>query len=201
MKKELNKELVLKKEISPVVNEVTSITISSKEDMTNATTVLSQLNKFADSIKEEKEKLTKPINEALKEIRSRYKPIEDMLANGIMALKGKMSVYQTAQLAIQKKAEDKIAQQLADGKIKKIETATKHISAIEVPEAKVSTDDGSASFKKIKKFEVMDIVVLANANAQAITPNEVYIRAQMNAGIELPGVRYFEELSVVNRRN
>jgi hypothetical protein len=68
-------------------------------------------------------------------------------------------------------------------------------------DAKTVTDEGSVSFREVKKFEVMDIVMLANASPDYVLPNEVKIRKAMLEGIELVGVRYFTEQSVINKRN
>jgi hypothetical protein len=191
------KELVIKKEISTITEKVQAIGIASKEDMSSATELLSKVNVFLDGMTEEKERLTKPLNEALREIRSRYKPTELVMEQAIADLKKKMGAYQMEQLAIQKKEQDKIAQQLADGKIKKISTAINKIANVDAPDAKVLTDDGSASFRPVKKFEVVDITILPIEYHLA---DESKIRKAMQAGVELAGVRYYEELSVVNRR-
>lgn len=194
------KELVIKKEVSTITEKVQALAIKSKEDMSSATELLSKVNIFLDGLTKEKERLTKPLNEALKEIRSRYKPTELVMEQAVADLKQKMSAYQMAELKRQKEEQDKIAQQLADGKIKKIDTAIKKMANVEAPDEKVLTDEGSASFRPIKKFEVVDIVMLANADKNAVTSNDVYIRTEMKNGRELSGVRYYEELSVINKR-
>lgn len=191
------KDLTIIKEINPVIAQVSSIEIVSSEDMQNATSTLSQLNKYLDAMTVEKERLTKPINEALKEIRSRYKPTEQLLEEAISDLKSKMSSFQTLALAEQRKEEEKIAKRLADGKLK-VETAIKKISEIDAPEAKVATEEGSVGFRTVKKFEIMDLILLPIGFH---LPNEPKIREAMKSGIELPGVRYYEEQSIINRRN
>lgn len=159
--------------------------------------MLSQLNKFSDNLTIEKEKLTKPINTALKEIRSRYKPVELMLEEGIVCLKKKMGQYQTVMLKAQQEAEAKIAKRVENGTLK-VETAIKKIGEIDAPEAKVATDDGSVSFRAVRKFEVVDISLIPIEYHLA---DEVAIRKAMLANIELPGVRYYEEQQITNRRN
>lgn len=188
---------IIKKEIAPIVTEVENMSINNSADMSQATSTLSQLNSFLDAMTEEKEKLTKPINEALKEIRARYKPTETVLEEAIATIKKKMGSYQQLALAEQKKAEAKIAEKVMAGKLK-VETGIKKMSEVDTPDAKVKTDEGSVGFKPIKKFEVVDMTKLPMEYHLA---DEVKIRKTMQAGIELPGVRYYEELSVVNRRN
>ena len=198
MKKENNKELeIIKKEISPVQAKVSSLVIKSGADMTDATEILSRCNKYYDSLKIEKEKITKPLNAVLKEVRGRYKPIEDQLDEIITTIKGKMGSYQQIALQKQEKEEQKIADKVASGKME-VGKAIDKLGEMDSPEEKVKTDEGSVSFKTVKKFEVMDLTLLP---VDYLLPNEVAIRKAKTEGIELAGVRYYEEQSVINRRN
>jgi hypothetical protein len=190
------KELTIKKEINPIIEKAQKIEIESKEDMTEATTALSQLNKFYDNLTEEKEKLTKPINSALKEIRARYKPVEEMLDGAISVIKSKMGKYQMDALQAQKEAEAKIASRVSRGTLG-IEKAIEKIGDIDAPEEKIKTEEGGVSFRLVKKFRIMDKTFIPY---EYLEPNEVKIRQAMVAGIEIKGVEYYEEQSVINRR-
>ncbi len=67
MDKKTDKELVpLRKGISSVAMGVKDLEIKTSEDMKKAVDMLSQLNKYGDSVKVKKELLTKPLNLALK---------------------------------------------------------------------------------------------------------------------------------------
>lgn len=192
------KELVITKQISPVVAQVQSMKIASPKDMETATSVLSQLKKFDSAMTTEKEKLTKPITQALTEVRSRYKPTELILDEAITTIKKKMSVYQTAMFEEQRKEEQKIADRVAKGSLKP-ETAVRKMGEMEVADAKVFSDHGSVSFRTTKKFEVVDIVQLCEHDNLAVLPNDVYIRTKMKEGLELPGVRYYEEQTPISK--
>jgi len=199
MKKEQNIAIV--KEINPIVRKVESLEITSKEEMSEGVVMLSQLNKFNDHIETEKEKLTIPLNTALREIRARYKPIETTLSESILTLKQKISQYQT--LATQKEAEEqaKIASKVADGSLS-IDKALTKLEKIEEVDAKTITSEGSVSFREVQKFRIMDIVLLANfEGGNYVLPNEVAIRETMVEGKKLPGVDYFSEQIVINKRN
>ncbi len=194
------KELTIKKEINPVIEQVSTMSLTTPSDMVKATSVLSQLNTFLDKLTDEKEKLTVPLNTALKEIRGRYKPTETLLEEAINTLKKKMGTYQAEAMKLQKEQEAKIASKVASGYIK-VDTAIAKLGEIESPEEKLITDEGTASFRTVKKFEVMDITMLASVNnGFFITPNDVAIRQAMKEGRELAGIRYYEEQSVVNNR-
>jgi len=192
----MTKELTIKKEISPIVNKVGLLVIKNSKDMSGATAILSQLNKFLDKLTEEKEKLTKPINTALKEIRTRYKPVEDEISIAISTLKIKMVDYQTEAKKQSDLETTKIADKMLSGKMK-METAMKKMSEIDAPDSKVKTEDGSVSFREVKKFEVMDMSMLP---IEYILPNETLIRKAMLEGVEIPGVRYYQEQAIINRR-
>lgn len=172
------------------------IAIKTPEDMTNATKVLSVLNKTLDLLTEKKKLLTDPINKALKEIRSRYKAPEEILESKIEEIRGMMIQYQTKQIAIADKKEAKLAEKLADGSIS-IEKATDAMAKLPDVPTTTQTEEGSIKFKPIKCFEVLDISALPIEYHLA---NEVKIRASMGEGKELPGVRYFIEQRPYNSR-
>lgn len=193
-----NEVALIEKKVSPLVLKAEKFVINSPEAMREATAMLSEMNKYGDAIKKEKEKITKPLNEALKVERKRWAPLEDMWDRGIGALRKTMSAYQTAE---KKRADDEaaaIVNRVGDGKGKlKTETAVRKLGEIEAPEESVSTDMGTVKFKTVRKFEVVDITLLPK---EYLLPNEVEIRAAMKAGVELPGVKYFDEEVPVNYR-
>lgn len=182
---------VLEKEITPFVKKAEGLVISDAKGMKSATEILSQMNKYADQVKEKKESVTKPLNAALKAARALFAPLEDKLESGISEIRSAMSSYQTEQKRIAKEEEDKIAARVGEGKGKlKVETAVKKMSEIDKPEDSVSSDSGMVKFKTVKKFKVMDVTILPH---EYILADEVKIRKAMLAGIELPGVEYFTE--------
>ncbi len=199
MKKEQTTNLPALEKSSKNFNEqAIALKIETPEDMKKATEMLSQLNKASDSVTKEKELITKPLNEALKEVRGRYKPIENALDEAIASIRRKMSGYQTEQVRLQEAEAQKIASRVGSGKGKiKIETAVKQIESIETVDKKTVTGNGSVSFKAEKMFEVMDASKLPNAY---ILPNLPAIRQAMKEGFELPGVRYYVEQVPINRR-
>jgi len=189
---------IIENEVSPIVATTQSIVIGSPEDMRNATEILSKLNVFNDRLIEDKERITKPLNAALKEIRAKYKPMEEKLGDAITVIRDKMETYQIAATRKLKEEQDKIAARIGEGKGKlKIETAVAKMDHLDVPEKNIEGDTGSVSFVTVKKFEVTDLSLVPIEYHLA---NEVAIRKAMKDGNELPGVRYFEEQSVRNSR-
>ena len=187
---------MLEKEITPFVQKAKNISVTSPKDMEEATSVLSTINKYSKQVKESKETVTKPLNEALKAARALFAPLEDSLDTSLSSIRVAMSTYQTEQKRIADEEAAKIQARVGEGKGKlKFETAVQKIDEIEKPTTNVKTSAGSVKFITIKKFEVTDISLIPK---EYLLPNEVMIRKAMQAGIELPGVRYFEEQSVRN---
>ena len=190
----------VQKEIAPIIEEAGSFKIKTADDMKKATEMLSLLNKRLDEITEEKETITKPANEILKRERARWKPIETLLDSAVSSVRAQMTAWQTKQRAIEQGKKDKLAAQMNEGTLD-MDQASNKIAKIKTVDDNVSTEEGSVGFRTDKRFEVMDVLLLAEyERGAAILPNETLIRKLMNKGVELPGVRYYTEETPVNRR-
>lgn len=201
----------IKKEITTLATQATSLKVTNETTKTQATSLLSQVNKYADSLKEKKETLTKPINLALKNIRTMFKPLETELDTLTANLRCQLSAYQTKQLAKEKAIADK----MITGDLS-VDQASKKLAKIDTAPSK--TEEGTVTFVTVQKFEIIDAMMIFiketydhnkkhkdfiidhEAFYKYFTPNEVAIRQAMKEGIEIPGVRYYEEQSVRNRR-
>lgn len=192
----MTQEIILKKELQPIANEALQLKVKSHGDLLVATDLLSRLNQFNDRIVEERERITKPLNEALKVERSRWKPLEGFCLDGIEHIRSEMSSYQTKIVAEQKKKEQAIADKLSAGTID-LDKAVKAIEKIKTPEKNIVGKDGDVQFRETKKFEVMDVTMLP---VDYLLPNEELIRKALKEGVELPGVRYYTEMVPINYR-
>lgn len=193
-----NELVPLQKKIVTVAEQVERFEIKVQEDMTKAVTLLSQLNKYADSVKEKKDLLTKPLNTALKAARAIFAPVEETYEGAIEMLREKMSRYQTEQVRIKKEKEDAIARRVKEGKGNlTVDTAVKKMSELKVVKKEVATDAGLVQFREVKRFEVMDITLLPIEYHLA---DEVMIAKLMKEGKEVAGVRYYTEQVPVNYR-
>lgn len=194
-----NKELVpLKKKIQTVADRVSGFEITNEDTMKEAVIILSQMNSYADSVKEKKELLTKPLNEALKNARAMFKPLEETYEGAIEELRGKMTRYQTEQVRLQKAEEAKIVARVGEGRGKlSIETATKRMEAVKTVEKEVASEVGLVQFREVKRYEVVDIKVLPIEYHMA---NDKLIAQAMKDGKEIAGVKYWTEQVPVNYR-
>jgi len=192
----INEVAIIKKGIT-LADKMSEITIKNTGDMEKANDHLSNAKAQLKAITEEKEKVTKPMNEALKAERARWKPAEEALDGVIKDIRRKMSVYQTEQDRIEREAEAKIAARVGKGKGKlKVETAVNRIQEIERAPSKLTSSKGKLTFRTVQKFEVMDLTMLPK---EYILPDMVEIRTAMKLGKQVPGVRYYEEKEPINR--
>ena len=189
---------LFEQKVSPIFEQAQALEIVDEKGQAEAAELLSHLNKNLDAVTKEKEKVTKPLNEALKAERGRWKPLENFLEEGIAIVRRKMGTYQTEATRKAQEEAAKIAARVGDGKGKlKVETAVRKMDEIETPAQAVVAESGMVKFRTVKKFEVMDVTMLP---IEYVLPNEPAIRAAMTKGQELPGVRYYEEQVPVNFR-
>lgn len=210
-------EITIKKELQQVAVEAMELKIKSHGDLLVATDILSKLNQFNDRIQEEKEKITKPLNEALKAERARWKPAEKWSEEAIDHVRSEMTSYQTLITNEQKDKEKALADKLDKGELSIEETITA-ISSVETPAKNIATMSGDVRFAEVKCFEIMDpmmmfvkeildhnkkhkdFIIDHNIFNKYFTVNESEVRKAMKEGVELPGVRYYTEQQPRNFR-
>lgn len=186
------------KQVPQIITEAEALTISNSEELNDAVTYLSKLNKKSDEIDAEKDKMMRPLLDAVAVERGRWKPVESLLAPVILGLRRKISDYQTRVKREEEEQKAKIAARVGEGKGKlSYEKALEKTDAVEVAEKRVATGAGSVTFKTEKMFEVIDLKALP---LDYHLPNDTEIRKSMKAGKELPGVKYWTEEVPVNRR-
>lgn len=193
------RDLVLvEKEVSPIVRQATDMRVVSEDGKSEASEVLSKLNTWLDAVVEDREKITKPLNEALREVRGKYKPVESMLNEAISLVRGKIGAYQTQALKDKEDEEARIASRVKEGKGNlSFDSAVRQISEIEKPAEIVVGDTGTIKFRTTKKFEVVDVGLVPR---EYMVVNEPAIRKAMAEGRVVEGVRYYEEQTIVNLR-
>ena len=146
---------VIAQELSPIVKQAMEIEIKVSEDLPPAVELLSRLNLVNDRIVAEREKVTAPLNQALKAERARWKPMELQNTQAIEMIREKMSKYQTKQMQLQKDKEAKIAQKLTDGKIT-LDKAIEQIEKVKTPDKEIATTAGLVQFRESQILEITD---------------------------------------------
>lgn len=183
--KENEVAVVLQKEISPIVESARGLEIVDAKGMGVGTEMLSRLNQFNDRVVEEKEKITKPLNEALKVERARWKPIEDVVGSAIAVVRDKLSAYQTTEVLRAREEEKRIAERVGEGKGKlKVETAVRKLGEIEVAEDKVMSDSGMVKFREDKVLVIVDEKLIPR---EYLVVDEKSVRSALLAGKTVAG--------------
>lgn len=185
--------VVLKGQVSKLENQANELTITSPEEMGHATELKAKLRDIGKSIKERKEAITKPLNDALKSTRELFRPLEEHFDNAESIVDKKLLDYKRKVDQEAREKEAKIAADFEAGKIKKIETVEKKIENIERVEKTVQTDHGKVQFRKIKKVRVVDENQIPD---KYWVLDQVAIRKDALAGIVVPGAEVYEEETI-----
>jgi len=175
----------IEQSIVPIAEQAQSLAITDDSSLKEAVSLLSQLNKYNDNITEEKEKVTKPLNEALKAERSRWKPLETIYQTAIDSIRSKMSIYQTELTAKRKADELAIAGRIGAGKGKlKPETAINKLSNLPTVEKEHATQEGLVQFRETPTLKINNIDVIPK---EFFDLNETRLLKALKEGKEIPG--------------
>lgn len=193
------KEIDLTKEIAPIQKEVSKIVgiasalkIKDKNDLQEATNLLTKIKVIGKELLFAKEKITKPLNEALKSARGFFAPVENEWLRAEKIVKEKMLDYQKEEMVKAAKETSKIEAKVEAGKMG-FDKAADKIEAITPAKTIASEGGGSAQFRPIKKVVVED---------ESKIPDEywvldmVKVRKVALAGVEIPGVKIVEEMTI-----
>lgn len=194
MSKDLS--VVIQSEVSVYEREANALVIKTDADMELAVKILSATNTTADRVQAEKEKITKPLNEALKAERARWKPIEDACANAIATIKAKMVAFQRQLEAENAKKEEKIMARVEKGTLR-TETAVAKLEALPDAKASVTTDAGMVQWRVVKKLVISDPMLIPR---EYLVVNEVAVKEALKAGKVVPGASFVEEKVPANFR-
>ena len=180
---------VYKSQVSQLEQQANKLSIASPEENAIAIQLKATLDKTWKEIKLKKETITKPLNEALKNARALFAPLEEVFENADEIVGRKLLDYKRKVDEDARKAEAKIAADLESGKIKKIETAERRIENLEQVQKTTHTQAGDVQFRKIKKVRITSLDLLPDAYWIV---DEVKLRKDVLAGIVVPGAEMFE---------
>ena len=187
------KELsVLKGEATRLGNQAQTLAIATPEEYGAATELKAKLRDLAKKIKERKEAITKPLNEALKSARELFAPIEASVGSAEDAVGTALLAYKRAADEAARKAEEKIAAKVEAGKMS-LETAEKKLDAVDRVEKTVHTAKGDVQFRKIKKVRITDETKVPD---RYWVLDMVAVRRDALAGTLTEGCEVYEEETV-----
>lgn len=198
---------VLQHQLAPAIKRADDmLAIATPAQLEEASEALSMLNQYRDRLIDEKEKVTKPLAQALKAERARWAPIETRLDAAIQALRAGMSAYQTQTKRASDAAAERIAARVGEGRGKlKAETAVAKLAQLETPLKNVATESGSVQFRTMKKLVVDDerelIVSLLSYDSTLVSYSESgALRLLKEGNTDIKGAHIEEEQVPYNSR-
>lgn len=179
----------LKAQVTRLEKQANEIVITTAEENALAIDFKAKLRETGKSIKDRKEEITKPLNEALKSARALFAPIESQFENAEQIVSRKLIEYKQKVEAKRHEEEAKIAARVEKGTMK-LETAEKKIESLPTIEKTVQTDFGRVQFRKIKKVRITNQDLIPD---EYWLVDEVKLRKEALAGKTIPGCEVYEE--------
>jgi len=173
----------IEQNLNPLLDRAGNLQIFDNPTLKEAVTLLSQLNQINDKIALEREKVTKPLNEALKAERARWKPAELKNQQAIDHLRQEMTRYQTAIMKEKQEQEQSIVNKVSTGYIK-LDTAVAKLEALPEIVKNVATDAGDVQFREKKQLKITDPSLIPDEYWQI---NEDELLTDLKSGKLIPG--------------
>ena len=183
----------VKTQASKALLKAESLTVKNQQEYSEAVEVLSKIKTVKKMVKENKEAITKPINESLKNIRALFSPIEENTEKAEDIIKSKMRNFLDEEEERERKEKEKIAHKLALGKISE-EKAIEKIEDVKKMENKVETKTGGATVRIERKFRITDEFRIPR---EYLTPDLAKIKdAVLKQNQIIDGVEVYEEKNI-----
>jgi hypothetical protein len=187
----------VKKELSLVEKNIQKFQvkkIQNENELEKISRFLLDIRNYKLKIQEKKNSILKPLNEAVKNIRSLFAPVEKNLEDAEFSIKKEIEKYHLEKEAKAEKEKQKIAEKVEIGKIS-FEKAIEKIEKIEEATKNIQSENGMINFRTVKRIAIENPELLPR---EYLIPDEVKIRRDVLAGKEIPGVKIYEEkVSVV----
>lgn len=188
----LSQELApIKAQATKAEAAATALQIKTVDDLTAATEILGKIKTVGKMITTKKETITKPLNEALKNVRAFFAPLEKQWWDAEKIVKDKMIDYQNDQLAKAAKQTEKVEEKVAAGKMS-FEKAAEKIEAV-TPQKNITTNAGAAQFRTVREVVIDNETLIPR---EYLVLDMVKIRKVALAGVGIPGVRVVEKQAV-----
>lgn len=187
---------VVKKDASQVVLHASNLVITSQAQLEEATEFLSTVKSAMKRIKEEKDKVLKPLLAAVDAERDRWRQIEQQTTDAEKIVKGKMETFIEKQKAEAEAQQAKLQKKFEKGEIKKEGTLARKMSMIEAPTKSVSTASGASI--KTREIDVFhyDVELIPR---EYLLPNEALIKAAIKSGKVITGVTVTKKTTIAAR--
>lgn len=190
------KELTtLKGQVSKLENRAESVTIESQEKYEDAIDIVAKLKAIGSLIKKKKESITKPLNEALRNARNLFRPLEDQFDSAEKIVKSKILDYKRMMDAKAREEEEKIAKKVESGRMN-LDTAEHKMDNVERVNTTTHGKVGSIQVRLLKKVRIVDVNLIPR---QYLIPDMVMIRREaINNKVGIPGVEVYSEETIAS---
>jgi len=188
----------VKRQVTTISNQAGDLFIDSNESLAQATDILSKIKTASKDVKNRKEEITKPLNDALKSARSLFKPIEDDLATAERTIKGKMLDYSNE---VERKAAEqaaKLEKRVEKGTMR-VDTAMRKMDDIETVGSSVQGESGSIQFRTVRNIKIVDptkIPLKYMMNEKVLAAISAAVRTDVLNGTKVEGVEIVEEKQI-----
>jgi hypothetical protein len=188
----------VKRQVTTISNQAGDLFIDSNESLAQATDILSKIKAASKDVKNRKEEITKPLNDALKSARSLFKPIEDDLATAERTIKGKMLDYSNE---VERKAAEqaaKLEKRVEKGTMR-VDTAMRKMDDIETVGSSVQGENGSIQFRTVRNIKIVDptkIPLKYMMNEKVLAAISAAVRTDVLNGTKVDGVEIVEEKQI-----
>lgn len=167
------------KDIIKFKGSVGDLVVKNDSDLEKASVLLTSINKVLGSIEGEKNKVLKPLNEAVKAERARWKPIETVYEDMVAGIRSKMSIYQTDKFNKAKIDARGIADLMGKGKFT-VESVQDKLAQIEQPKKKVA----KVSFREDRVLKIVDESKIPR---KYLVIDKTAVKDDLKNGIDVPG--------------
>lgn len=188
----------VKRQVTTISNQAGDLYIDSTESLSQATDILSKIKTASKDVKNRKEEITKPLNEALKSARSLFKPLEDDLSVAEKTIKTKMLDYSNE---VERKAAEqaaKLEKRVEKGTMR-VDTAMRKMDDIETVGSSVQGENGSIQFRTVRNIKIVDptkIPLKYLMNEKVLAAISASVRTDVLNGTKVDGVEIVEEKQV-----
>ena len=184
--------------------------VKSPEHEASAILFLKPLKTFRKSVEDTRKKIVKPIKDLAKDIDAIFKPRLDVIDGIERKIKDKLRNYRTEVEKAAEKERQRVEEQnrkKAERHAAKVEKAIENgkdpsavampvMHDVQEPEKTTKTAAGSASYKTVKKFRIIDQRMIP---IQYFMLDEKKIGQAVKIGIEIPGIEVYEDKEIAIR--
>lgn len=186
----------IKRQVSAVVNNANALQIATSKDLVKAADIRTKIKEVGRIIKEAKDRIVKPLNEAKANAMNLFRPVENEWLEAERIVSGKMVDFNKKEEVRAAKETAKIEEKVEKGKMN-MEEAAEKIEAV-VPENKIEGKNGSVHFRMIKRVIIEDQNKLPR---EFLIPDIDKINKVAKSGIAIPGVKVEIDKIVASGRN